>query len=127
MKALETFQLEEAIHYRCKIEAYTSTHSMLLVRIDFEGYVGYILFSFVQFFNGPKWWQGLDFQIASPQMTLDFMRRHSGFDYIKDREILDHYKLFHIERPRLQVQIVAEKVAQSEARPKYAYRDIITE
>jgi hypothetical protein len=60
-------------------------------------------------------------------MTLEFVRSHRAFDYIKDDEIIEHYKLFHLEKPRLLVQIVAERVAQSDQRPHYAYRSLTDE
>lgn len=122
MNALDTFKSEDAAQYWCQVEYYAITHTpMLLLKILFKRYVGYIQFWSVQHINAPMNWQGLDFQIASPQMTLEFARNHNRFDTLDDEVLIDNFKLYHIDRPRLQVQIVAMSVFQSDKIPKEKY------
>jgi len=122
MRAIDTFRSDGASEYGCFVEYYTTVHSRLFLEIRFKHYVGYIQFWAVKFFSGPMMWHGLDFQVAPPEMTLEFIRNHREFDQIHDSIITDDYRLYYLDKPRFQVQIVATDVAQVDELPEDAFR-----
>lgn len=100
MKAIQTFQLEQADQYWCNVDFFTTSHSSLYVEAKYKDDVRFICFSSMKYYQGPLVWQGLNFQIASTQEMLAFSRGQSRFDSLPNEHILEVCTLYYLDKPR---------------------------
>ncbi len=80
----------------CRVWRYMYSHSMLSInafQLNPEK-TYYLLFTSVEFYEGPLFWEGADYQIGSSGHCLDILHRTERFDDIPDAHLSKSFKLF---------------------------------
>ena len=91
----------------------------MYIQLSVPGKTLYLFFPGVVYFAGPQAWHSAAFQVGTPDDCLKRARELHLFDEISDRTIVDSFRLYTIEKPKLRVEIMAGDVALLAELPEF--------
>jgi hypothetical protein len=110
------FSITDPDSYGCGVYKYVASLSVLHIRVvnsTKPPNLFYIVFYPVEYFSGPMYWQGANFQLAPDEeclMILSRLERYKGT--LPEKLLIDEehkLKLFTVKSPRNTIQIVAKE------------------
>jgi hypothetical protein len=100
------FQLDQADLYRCRVMAYTASHSILRLELVGLSHL-YLLFGSVSYFAMPQHWKGANFCTASHEEYSQLQRSALGAESMDNLPLLTAGRLFFVKSGDLTIKITS--------------------